>query len=351
MNDLRLIVLDNCKDVGKEIDNYLMKFYNTNKSFIIPIEEIRFNNGEGKIVINDTIRNKDIYILSDIGNYNITYNMFGFKNHKSPDDHFQDIKRVIYAIKGESKNIHVITPLLYQSRQNKRKTRESLDCASGLQDLINLNVKTIVTFDVHDEGMQNAIPLNTLENVRPTAYILKELLKNEKINFNNLVVVSPDTGAVDRAREYADLLSCNVGMFYKRRDLSQVINGSNPIIEHKYIGADVANKDIIIVDDIVDTGSSMLESAIKLKELKANNIYLISTFSLFTKGCQEFDKAYNNKTFTKMYSTNLSYIRDEINNSKWFVKVNCSLQIAKIIECLHKQESINILLDEWKQLN
>ena len=349
-DNLRLIVLDNFKDVGNKVNKHLQNIYNTNKSFIIPIDEVRFDNGEGKVVINDTIREKDVYILSDIGNYSCTYKMYDFVNHKSPDDHFQDLKRVIYAIKGEAENIHVVTPLVYQARQNKRQSRESLDCALGLQDLAKLNVKNIVAFDVHDKGMQNAIPLNSLENFYPTSTILQEFIKNEKIDLNNVLIISPDTGAVDRAKAYADIFRCNVGMFYKSRDLTKVVNGKNPIMEHKYIGEDVNKKIAIVIDDIISSGETMLDVATSLKKLGASKVYLISTFALFTKGIDKFDKAYKEKLFEKVYSTNLTYVSDEITNKNWFVKVDCSSQIAKIIEHLHDKLSLTDLLDDWKSI-
>lgn len=350
MNNLKLIVLSNFSEVGKKVDNHLQKIYGTNKSFIIPVDEVRFNNGEGKIVIRDSVREKDVYILSDVGNYSCTYKMFGFENHKSADDHFQDLKRVIYAIKGQAEHIHVITPLLYESRQHRRKSRESLDCALGLQDLSKLNVKDIVTFDAHDVGMQNAVPLTSFENFYPTMTILNTFIKNEDIDLTNMLIVSPDTGAVDRARIYADIFSTNVGMFYKRRDLTKVVNGKNPIIEHKYIGEDVKNKNIIVVDDMIASGESMIDVARLLKKLGANKVYLTATFSLFTNGIENFRKAHEEGLFEKVYSTNLSYVNDNYDNEEWFVKVDCSYQIAKIIEHLNKKLQLTELLDDRKKI-
>lgn len=349
-NNLCLIVLSNFSEVGTKIDDHLKKLYNNQESFIVPIDEVRFNNGEGKIVIKESIRDKDIFILSDVGNYECSYKMFGFENHKSPDDHFQDIKRVIYAIKGQAEHIHVITPLLYESRQHRRKGRESLDCALGLQDLANLNVKNIITFDAHDAGMQNAIPLTSFENFYPTMTILDNFVKNEEIDLNNMLIVAPDTGAADRARLYADIFSTNVGMFYKRRDLTKVINGKNPILEHKYIGEDVKGKNIIVVDDMIASGESMLDVSKSLKELGANKVFLISTFSLFTNGISNFKKAYKEGAFDRVYSTNLSYVNKELDNEEWFVKVDCSKQIAKIIEHLNKKLPLTELLNDRKKI-
>ncbi len=350
MDNLRLIVLSNFKDVGKMVDEHLQKLYGKDSSFIVPIEEIRFNNGEGKIVINDTIREKDVYILCDVGNYSCTYKMFGFENHKSADDHFQDLKRVIYAIKGQAEHIHIITPLLYESRQHRRKGRESLDCALGLQDLASLNVKDIITFDAHDVGMQNAVPLTSFENFYPTMTILDKFIENETIDLNNMIIVSPDMGAASRARLYADIFSTNVGMFYKRRDLTKVVNGKNPIIEHKYIGEDVKGKNVIVVDDMIASGDSMIDVAKSLKNLGANKVYLTATFSLFTNGIDNFKDAYDNGLFEKVYSTNLSYVNSNYDNEEWFVKVDCSKQIAKIIEHLNKKLPLSELLDDRKKI-
>lgn len=350
MNNLKLIVLSNFSDVGRKVDEHLQKLYNTNKSFIVPIEEIRFTNGEGKIVILDTIREKDVFILSDVGNYSCTYNMFGFENHKSADDHFQDLKRVIYAIKGQAEHIHVITPLLYESRQHRRKGRESLDCAMGLLDLASLNVKDIVTFDAHDVGMQNTVPLTSFENFYPTMTILDTFINNEDIDLENMLIVSPDMGAASRARLYADIFSTNVGMFYKRRDLTKVVNGKNPIIEHKYIGEDVKGKNVIVVDDMIASGDSMIDVAKSLKDLGAKKVYLTATFSLFTNGIENFKAAHKQGLFEKVYSTNLTYINKDYDKEDWFVKVDCSKQIAKIIEHLNKKLTLSELLDDRKKI-
>ena len=350
MNNLRLIVLNNFSEVGRKVDEHLKTAYSSEKSFMVPVSEVRFSNGEGKVVIEDSIREKDVYILTDVGNYSCTYKMFNFINHKSADDHFQDLKRVIYAIKGQAEHIHVIMPLLYESRQHRRKSRESLDCALALQDLAKLNVKDIITFDAHDVGMQNAVPLSSFENFYPTMTILNSFIKNEDIDLNNMLIVSPDTGAADRARIYAEIFSTNVGMFYKRRDLTKVVNGKNPIVEHKYIGEDVKGKNIIVVDDMIASGDSMIEVASSLKELGANKVYLISTFSLFTNGINNFKEAYKKGIFERVYSTNLSYVNEEISNEEWFAKVDCSKQIAKIIEYLSKKLPLTELLDDRKKI-
>lgn len=352
-SNLKLIVLDNCKELGTQIDNRLKQNRQTDQSFIIKSNQIRFNNGEGKIIINESIRQKDVYILSDIGNHNCSYQMFGKTTYMGPDEHFQDIKRTISAIKGHASSINIIMPLLYASRQHKRKGRESLDCSIALQELNNLGVNSILTFDAHDPSIQNAIPCMPFENFYPTSSILEELIINERINYkdpSNLLVVSPDTGAMDRARFYADVLKTDVGMCYKRRDLSKIVNGKNPIVAHEYMGKEVFNKDILVVDDMIASGDSILEVAENLKKRGANKIYLISTFALFTNGTKNFNEAYENGLFTKIYSTNLSYVSDEIKNKEWFHSVDCSSYLGDIIDTLNNQQSITPLLNDKEAL-
>ncbi len=346
MSDLRLIVLSNCKELGEKVNQHLQGLRNEEVDYRVPIDEVRFNNSEGKVVIKDTVRAKDIYILADVGNYSITYNMFGFENHKSADDHFQDIKRVIYAIKGQAEQVSVICPLLYESRQHRRKGRESLDCAIGLQDMIFLGAKNIITFDAHDIGIQNAIPRNSFDNFYPTKAIIEKFIEEENIDLENMLIISPDTGAVDRARLYADIFGTNVGMCYKRRDMTKVVDGKNPIIEHKYIGDDVKGKNLIIVDDMIASGDSALEVAALLKNLGANKIYLISTFSLFTSGKDKFKDYYEKGLLDRVYSTNLSYVPEDIIKEPWFMQVDCSFQIAKIIDNLNNRQRLSELLND-----
>lgn len=351
-NNLCLIVLDNCKECGEQVNQYLKKRFNTQQDFIVPISEVRFNSGEGKVVINESIREKDVYILCDVGNYEETYEMRGLINHKSPDDHFQDLKRVIWAIKGQASSISVIMPLLYESRQHRRKHRESLDCAASLQELFDLGVKNLITFDAHDVGLQNAVPRSCFENFYPTGDIIKGLTEKEDIDFTNMLVISPDTGAVDRARLYADLFKTNVGMFYKRRDLTKVVNGKNPIIEHKYIGEDVNRKNILVVDDMIASGESMLDVAELLKKLGAENIYLTATFSLFTSGITKIRKAYELGLINKIYTTNLTYIPESIKNEPWLEVVDCTYHVAQIIEHLYTRKPLSELMNgrgEWSK--
>ena len=343
MNNLKLIVLDNIKEVGNNVNLKLKKLRDENKDYLLKITESRFSNGEGKVKIEDSVREKDIYLLADVGNYGMTYNMHGFTHHMAPDEHFQDIKRTISAICGYSEKVTVIMPLLYQSRQHKRKGRESADCALALQELERLGVDHIITFDAHDPTISNAIPNLPFENFYPTNTILEDLLKNEDLS--NALVISPDLGATERARYFAEMLDTNVGAFYKRRDLTKVVNGKNPIIEHTYMGPSVEGCDVLVVDDMIASGTSMLEVGERLKKEGANKVYFIATFSLFTEGIEEFDKAYQNNYFDKLYTTNLSYIPEEYRNKEWHHTVDCSENIAEIINALHNKESLKSLLN------
>ncbi len=344
-DDLRLIVLSNFKEFGKKVDQRLQELRGETKSYLVSIDAVRFNNGEGKIKINETIRNKDVYIISDIGNHSETYKMFGYENHMGPDEHFMDIKRIISAIRGQASNITVVMPLLYESRQHRRKGRESLDCAMAIQELQALGVKTIITFDVHDPNIQNAAPCLSFENFYPTHTILESFIEKENLDFNNVLVVSPDTGAMDRAIFYANMLNTDVGMFYKRRDLTKVIDGENPIVQHEYMGKDVKGKSIIVVDDMIASGGSMLEVAEELKKRGASKVYLVATFALFTSGLEKFNKAYKEGLFNMLYTTNLTYVNPKLKKQKWFYDVDCSRFLAKIINVLNRHQSISPLLN------
>ena len=349
-DDLRLIVMSNIKDFGEKVNEHLSGIRGENKSYIVPIEEVRFNNGEGKVKINETIRNKDVYIISDVGNHSMTYEMFGYKNYMGPDEHFMDIKRVILAIRGQASSITVVLPLLYESRQHRRKGRESLDCALAIQELQALGIKNIITFDVHDPNIQNAAPCLSFENFYPTHTILKSFIKNENLDYNNVLVVSPDTGAMDRAIYYANMLNTNVGMFYKRRDLTKIVNGKNPIVQHEYMGCDVKDKSVIVVDDMIASGSSILEVAEELKKKGASKVYLVSTFALFTCGIESFNKAYKEKIFNKLYATNLTYTNPTLKKQKWFCAVDCSMFLAKIINVLNRHQSMAPLLNGKEEI-
>lgn len=339
-DDLGLIVLDSHKILGENIDNIINKMRGTDKSYIIPLINDRFNNGEGKITIKGSVREKDVYIIADVGNYSLTYDMHGLINHISPDEHYQDIKRVISAMSGHAKRVNVIMPLLYQSRQHKRKGRESLDCAVALRELESLGVNNIITIDAHDASICNAIPNTSFNNFYPTKLILEKLREDIKEELENVVVISPDMGATMRARYYADSLKCDMGVFYKRRDLTKVVNGKNPIIEHAYMGPEVLGKTMIVVDDMIASGASMLEVSEELRKRKAKNIYLVSTFALFTEGVDNFKSAYERKIFDKVYATNASYISKEISNEEFLTLVDISNLLANVINDLNNSCSL-----------
>ena len=358
--NLGIMALESSSDMGIRINELLIEKRKNNineplnslpddeKSFLINMKDIRFSNGEGKITIEETVRGKDIYILSDVGNYSCTYKMFGFENHKSPDDHFQDIKRVLSALSGKAKRVTVIMPLLYASRQHRRKHRESLDCAMALQELERLGVSDIITFDVHDPNVQNAIPLISFDNIYPTYEIVKTILMEEKdllVDKTKMLVISPDTGAMDRAVYYSSVLGVDIGLFYKRRDHSKVVNGKNPIVQHEYMGRDVEGQDVLIVDDMIASGESVFDIVLELKKRKAKRIFVTATFALFTEGIEKFNKFYEDGLIDKIYSTNLTYIPKEVKAAKWFHEVDMSEFIANIINNLNYDKSISPLLD------
>lgn len=350
-NDLRLIVLESAREIGIKTNEHLNNIRKTNVNYIVPIKETRFNNGEAKIQISETIRNMDVYILSDVGNHSITYPMYNYLNHKSPDDHFQDIKRVIYAIRKHSKTNSVVMPLLYSSRQHRRNGRESLDCAVALQDLVNLNVKNILTFDVHDIDIQNAIPIHCFESFFPTKELIGAFLENEDIDFKNMFVVAPDTGAVGRANLYSNLFKCDMGFFRKERDTSVIVDGKNPILNHVYVGSNLVGKNVLVVDDMIASGESILDVARKVKELGANKVYLFATFSLFTKGIDVFKSFYDNHYFDKVYTTNLTYFNPAYKSEAWLNEVDCSLKIAEVINNLNMGLSLSPLLNESDKIH
>ena len=322
-------------------------------SFIVSTSCHRFASGEGKAVINETIRGYDLFIISDIGNYSCNYKMFGMDCPMSPDDHFQDIKRLISASAGKARRISLIMPMLYQGRQHKRITRESLDCAIALQELERLGVDNILTFDAHDPRVQNAIPLISFENAYPTYQIIKALIEEEKdllIDKETMMVVSPDEGGVGRNLYYSTLLGLNLGMFYKRRDYSKIINGRNPIVNHEFIGDTVEGKDILIVDDMLSSGESILDIAKELKSRNANRIYIAVTFALFTDGLEKFQEYYDKGYISKLFSTNLTYRRPELKQAPWYVEADMSKFIAHLINTLNHDESISCLLDPSEKI-
>lgn len=357
---LGLIVLESCKEIGETIDYSLTakRNYDINESgseqlmedtHRIKIKEIRFSNGEGKVVIEESVRGRDIFILCDVGNYSCTYQMYGFTNHKGPDEHFQDIKRVVSALNGRAKRVTVIMPLLYESRQHRRKYRESLDCAQAMQELQTLGVHSIITFDVHDPNVQNAIPLVAFNNIYPTFNIVKKMFEvdnNLLLNNHDLVIISPDTGAMDRSIYYSSILGVDVGMFYKRRDYSKVVAGKNPIVQHEYMGRDVAGLDVLIVDDMIASGESVFEIAVELKKRQAKRIFVATTFALFTEGIRKFEKYHNEGVIEKVFSTNLTYIPPTALQAKWFEQVDMSSFIADIVDHINRDASIEPLIND-----
>lgn len=331
MSDLKIIAFENCKDLGEKVDTYINEMTKKKGSSLVNVKASRFNNGEGKLYIEESIRDKDLYILSDVGNYSITYDFHGTIHHMAPDEHYQDIKRVICAANGKFQKVNVIMPLLYESRQHRRKERESLDCALALQELEKLGVNNIITFDCHDPNVSNAIPNLPFENVFATETIIKEIFKNEEIDKEKMLTISPDMGAMERARYYAEILRCDVGLFYKRRDLTKLVNGKNPVVEHVYLGKDPKDYTVLVIDDMVASGGSMLDVAKELKSRGAKKIFLIATFALFSAGIDKLQQAYDEGLFDRMYSTNLTYVPDEIKKLEWYHDVDCSKLLAKTI--------------------
>ncbi len=337
-----------CRLVDRELVKRRYKKW-SNRTFIKSCDCPRFANGEAKAVLYESIRGYDVYIIADIGNYGCKYTIQGIESPMSPDDHFQDIKRVVAAIGGRANRISVIMPLLYQSRQHKRTARESLDCALALQELQNLGVKNLITFDTHNSHVQNAVPLMGFENLHASYQIVRALLENEKsinVDKQHLVVVSPDEGAVDRCLYYANSLGVELGLFYKRRDTTRVVDGKNPIIKHEFLGTTVENRDVLIVDDMLASGQSMLMSAGELKKNGARDIYVIVTFALLTdEGIKRFEKASNEKIIKRVYATNLTYRNPKLKNTLWFREVDISEFVAYFIDRFNREESISTLLD------
>lgn len=360
---LGIIALPGCEELASKIDAYLVKwrkeqadehkdtiaFYGYQRdTYMIDTTIARFGSGEGKAVINDTIRGYDLYIVVDCFNYSVKYNMYGMDVPKSPDDHFADLKRVISAASSKAKRINVIMPMLYEGRQHKRSSRESLDCAMALQELTVLGVENIITFDAHDQRVQNSIPHKSFENVMPTYQMIKALVRAEndlQIDPDHLMVISPDEGAMHRCIYFATQLGVNLGMFYKRRDYTRVVNGRNPIVAHQYLGDSVEGKDIIIVDDMISSGESMLEVAKRLKELKAKRIFVCTTFGLFCNGLDVFDKAHEEGIFEKVFTTNGVYQSQELLSRDWYESVELSKYLAYFLDTINHDLSVSSLLD------
>ncbi|MCH5264831.1 MAG: ribose-phosphate pyrophosphokinase [Lachnospiraceae bacterium] len=359
--DLGIIPLESSRSIGEKVDAYIARWRNEatpgtsihfnnykKDSYIIDAVCPRFGSGESKGILNESVRGKDIYLLVDVCNHSLSYKVCGQINHMSPDDHYQDLKRMIAAISGKARRITVIMPFLYESRQHKRSSRESLDCALALQEMTNMGVENIITFDAHDPRVQNAIPLKSFETVQPTYQFIKALLANVsdiRMNAQNMMIISPDEGAMGRAIYFANVAGVDVGTFYKRRDYTKIVEGRNPIIAHEFLGADVAGKDVVIIDDMISSGESMIDVATELKRRKANRIFVASTFGLFTNGLAKFDAAYESGLIDRLMTTNLIYQPEELLQREYYINVDMSKYIALLIDTLNHDSSISGYLD------
>ena len=365
---LGIIAMAGCEEIGEKINQWLLKWHSLQElqdeeyytspglnrdTFLVKAYCPRFGTGEGKAVLRESVRGMDLYILVDVCAHNVHYNMYGQEVPMSPDDHFQDLKRVIGAIGGKAKRVTVVMPMLYESRQHRRTSRESLDCAMGLQELVNMGIRDIITFDAHDPRMQNAVPLMGFDSVRPSYQILKALFRKDKdlqLDREHMMIVSPDEGAVQRNIFYSAVLSLDMGMFYKRRDYTTVINGRNPIVAHEYLGADVEGKDILVADDMLASGDSMIDLCKELKARKANRIYALTTFAFFTSGIEAFRKAYEEGLLTRVVATNLTYRRPELANEPWFIQADMSKYISYLIATLNHDRSLHELLNPYNRI-
>ncbi|OUQ17432.1 phosphoribosylpyrophosphate synthetase [Lachnoclostridium sp. An14] len=366
---LGLIPLQSCAELGEKVNRHLVEWRRERQSehkstiaftgyqrdnYIIEAKTPRFGSGEGKGTIEESVRGDDLYFMVDICNYSLTYSLCGMVNHMSPDDHFQDLKRVIAAAAGKARRINVIMPFLYEGRQHKRSNRESLDCATALQELVSMGVENIITFDAHDPRVQNAIPLKGFETVQPIYQFIKSLLKAEKnlqIDSDHMMVISPDEGGMKRAIFFANVLGLDMGMFYKRRDYTQIINGRNPIVAHEFLGTDIEGKDVVIIDDMISSGESMLDVAKELKRRKARKVFIFSTFGLFTNGLSKFDEYYENGLIDRIFTTNLVYQTPELLTKPYYTSVDMSKYIALIIDNLNHDDSLSELLNPTRRIN
>lgn len=360
---LGIVALDGCQEMGQKIDKFLVKWRKEDghahkndvvfsgyekDTYLIDSKVPRFGSGEAKGILGESVRGKDLYLIVDVCNYSLTYSLTGYTNHTSPDDHYQNLKRIIAAIGGKGRRINVIMPFLYESRQHKRSSRESLDCALALQELVRMGVDNIITFDAHDPRVQNAIPLSGFETVRPTYQFIKGLLRrfdDLQIDSAHMMAISPDEGATERAVYLANVLNLDMGMFYKRRDYTQIINGRNPIVAHEFLGSSVEGKDVIILDDMISSGDSILDVARQLKQRKAKRIFAAATFGLFTNGMGKFDKAYEDGLLDAILTTNLIYQTPELLERPYYINCDMSKYIALMIDTLNHDGSVSSILD------
>ncbi len=349
---LGIIALEGAEELGEKIDAHLVRWAKAAgmdvDSFMLSCSCPRFGSGDAKGLIEQTVRGYDLYIVVDVGNYSPTYPYFGMENHMSPDDHFQNLKRIIQAASGKAHRLNVIMPVLYGGRQHRRNYRESLDCAFALQELQNMGVQNVVTFDAHDPRVQNAVPLMGFDNLRPSYQVLKKMLRSFPdmvIDRDEFMVISPDEGALDRNMFYASVMGVEMGMFYKRRDYSRVVDGRNPIVAHEYLGSDVKGKDVFVADDIISSGESMLDIAYNVKERGARRFFCFATFAIFAKGLDSFDKAHRGGLLDGVFGTNLTYRTEELKNRPWFYEVDVSKYISYYVSALNHDISTSQLID------
>ena len=365
---LKIGALESCRELGEKVNDYIVQFrkstmdkntdsplyYNYMRdNYLIDCPCPRFGSGEAKGLLTESIRGTDLFLMVDVCNHNLSYTVCGQVNHMSPDDHYQDLKRMIAAISGKARRITVIMPFLYESRQHKRSSRESLDCALALQELTNMGVDNIITFDAHDPRVQNAIPLKGFETVQPTYQFIKALLANVDdihMNSESMMIISPDEGAMGRAIYFANVAGTDVGTFYKRRDYTKIVEGRNPIIAHEFLGSDVAGKDVVVIDDMISSGESMIDVATELKRRKANRIFVASTFGLFTNGLKKFDEAYKSGLIYRVMTTNLVYQPQELLEREYYINVDMSKYIALLIDTLNHDSSISDLLNPYDRI-
>ena len=369
---LKIAALESCRDLAGKVNDHIVKFRRNDTEELIRREKDlnyrgydvdsyllncscpRFGSGEAKGVINESVRGVDLFAMVDVTNYSIPYTVCGYTNHMSPDDHFQDLKRIIGASVATAHRVNVIMPFLYEGRQHKRTKRESLDCAMALEELVEMGVSNIITFDAHDPRVQNAIPLNGFDNFMPTYQFVKTLFKHDrslKIDKDHLMIISPDEGAMNRAVYLANNLGVDMGMFYKRRDYSRVVNGRNPIVAHEFLGSSVEGKTVLIIDDMIASGESMLDTAKELKERKADKVIVCCTFGLFTGGLEKFDEFYNRGYIDYVITTNLNYRPSELLDRPWYLEADMSKYIAYIIDTLNHDTSISSLLSPLNRIN
>ncbi len=355
---LKLLVLNSAAELGNEVNNYLVDFRSkvnnvyindpafqgyAEQNYLFRFDTPRFNSGEGKAVLEETVRGKDLFILVDVCNHSLTYKMNGYTNHMSPDDHYQDLKRVIAATNGKAHRISVIMPFLYEGRQHRRNGRESLDCAYAFKELTQMGVRNFITFDAHDPRIQNAAPLNGFDNFTAHYQFTRALLRAEKdliLDKDHIIVISPDEGALDRAIYFSTVIGADTGMFYKRRDYTRIVNGKNPIVAHEFLGNEIEGKDIIIIDDMISSGDSMIDTARQLKTMKAKRVFICTTFGIFTNGLAAFDRAYEERVFDRVITTNLSYRPPELLTKPYYLEADMSKFLASIIDFLNHDLSI-----------